>query len=225
MDKERLVVMVKDPTRTMVKNRLAEHVGRVLAETLYRSFVTDILKTVRDASLSAMVAFSPPGSRRSVEAWIGQDVPLMEQTGDDLGARMKNIFLDLFRDGCSRVVVVGSDIPDLGAGVIEEAFHRLHENDAVIGPALDGGYYLAGFTKEGFLPDIFEGITWSTETVFRETAAILLQGGRTVHVLPRLSDVDTVTDLRALFARHEHTEFRGSNTMACIAEHRAKVFS
>jgi uncharacterized protein len=224
MEEERLVIMVKDPARSKVKTRLAEELGHELAEALYRAFVADILKTVRQARLDCTVAFSPEGSRNSVQEWIGRGIPLLEQVGDDLGARMKNIFLNLFREGCRRVILVGSDIPDLTGDFIKEAFLRLGEGNAVIGPALDGGYFLIGFAREGFLPDIFEGIEWGSSGVFGATMRVFEKRERQVSVLSPWSDVDTVADLKALFARHQNTEFRDSGTMGCILEHKAHIF-
>ncbi len=95
-----------------------------------------------------------------------------------------------------RVVLIGSDIPDLSLEFIEEAFTSLQEKDAVIGPSLDGGYYLIGFKKETFSPRVFEGIRWSTESVFEKTLEVLEREGLTVHTLQPLRDIDTVGDLR-----------------------------
>ena len=224
MSKERLVVMVKDPARGQVKTRLAADLGDRLAETLYRCFVADILKTLRGSPHNCTVAFSPPGSRKSIEEWLGKDTSLIEQAGSHLGARMKNLFLSLFHEGCSRVVLMGSDIPDLPGEIIKEAFLRLKEEDGVIGPAADGGYYLIGFRKSGFFPDVFEGIEWSTDRVYEETIRLFSEKRCRFSVLPVWNDVDTVQDLRVLFLRHENTSFRQSDTIACILEHKGKIF-
>jgi hypothetical protein len=79
---------------------------------------------------------------------------------------------------------------------IEEAFASLKEKDAVIGPSLDGGYYLIGFRDEKFSPQVFKGILWSTERVFEETMKILEREGLTIHTLKPLRDIDTIDDLR-----------------------------
>jgi rSAM/selenodomain-associated transferase 1 len=120
----------------------------------------------------------------------------MPQAGEDLGERMKNGFVEALSMNFKRVVLIGSDIPDLPLEFIEEAFTSLQEKDAVIGPALDGGYYLIGFKKETFSPRVFEGIHWSTESVFEKTLKVLQQEGLTVHTLQPLRDIDTVEDLR-----------------------------
>jgi len=96
------------------------------------------------------------------------------------------------------VVLVGSDIPDLPLEFIEEAFTSLEEKDVVIGPSLDGGYYLIGFKDKKFSPQAFKGIPWSTERVFEETMKILKHEGLTVHALKPQRDIDTVEDLKSL---------------------------
>jgi hypothetical protein len=111
---------------------------------------------------------------------------------------MSNAFRKAFDTGFKRVVLVGSDIPDLPLEVIEEAFISLKEGDATIGPAYDGGYYLIGFKEKTFSPQVFEGLAWSTATVFAETMKVLKQFDQRVHTLKLLRDIDTIEDLRHL---------------------------
>jgi glycosyltransferase A (GT-A) superfamily protein (DUF2064 family) len=103
--------------------------------------------------------------------------------------------------GYKRVVLIGSDIPDLPMKYIEEAFQSLKRMDAVIGPAYDGGYYLIGFKDKTFSPQVFEGIAWGTTSVFDETMKKLNRFGRAVHTLPWQRDIDTAEDLRYLKGR------------------------
>jgi glycosyltransferase A (GT-A) superfamily protein (DUF2064 family) len=130
---------------------------------------------------------------------------------------MKNCFQRCFADGFSQVVIIGSDIPDLPPETFAEAFTALERRDAVIGPAVDGGYYLVGFREETFIPEAFEGIAWSTEGVFAETLERLIRAGVGVHRLPSRRDVDTPEDLRDLVRRNRNTPFARSRTMACLA--------
>ena len=107
----------------------------------------------------------------------------------------------------------GSDIPDLPESILSEAFRSLDDHDAVLGPARDGGYYLIGFRRDTFVPDVFRGIEWSTDRVFAETRRKLEQATRSVYLLPEWSDVDTPEDLRDLKERNEGTAFAKSRTM------------
>ena len=127
---------------------------------------------------------------------------------------MENAFTDSFSHGFGRVVLIGSDIPDLSAAVMEEAFLSLEENDAVIGPASDGGYYLIGFKASTFSAEIFRNIAWGTDSVFRATMEMFHDQGLRVHVLPEWDDIDTLDDLEALFMRNRDTGFRESSTMS-----------
>ena len=129
---------------------------------------------------------------------LGPEYRYLPQRGRDLGERMKNGFLDTFTRGFEKVVLIGSDIPDLPLSFVEEAFTSLSEMDAVIGPSFDGGYYLIGFTKGAFLPRVFEGIAWGTEKVFKSTIQILTDEKRKLYVLPRWRDIDTIEDLKDL---------------------------
>ena len=110
---------------------------------------------------------------------------------------MKRAFVQAFSDSVEKALLIGSDIPDLSISLIDEAFNALDTSDAVIGPAHDGGYYLIGFNKATLLPDIFDGILWSTGSVFHQTMKILQESRLRVHVLTELRDVDTFDDLSA----------------------------
>jgi glycosyltransferase A (GT-A) superfamily protein (DUF2064 family) len=98
----------------------------------------------------------------------------------------------------SNLVPIGSDIPDLPLEFIEEAFTSFREKDVVIGPSFDGGYYLIGFRDKTSFPRMFEGISWSTKSVFEDTMKVLKLEGLTVHTLQRWRDIDTIDDLRNL---------------------------
>jgi len=142
----------------------------------------------------------------------------MPQIGDDLGARMENAFIRIFSEGFSSAVLIGSDLPDLPAAIIREAFDALTKSDAVIGPAADGGYYLIGFNKAVFSPRILRGIQWSTDRVFEETMKRCREGSLRTYVLPEWSDVDTIDDLRALLVRNRDAGVKRSKTLSYLMD-------
>jgi rSAM/selenodomain-associated transferase 1 len=210
-----VLVFLKFPAPGMVKSRLSESLGEELVLSLYRNFCLDLLDTLRKGSYTFKIYFHPPESRGRICSWLGEDFPLEPQRGNDLGERMKNAFVQTFSEGFSSVVLIGSDLPDLPNTVLHEALD-LENHDAVIGPALDGGYYLIGFKKNTFLPGAFKQIPWSTERVFAATTEIFEKNNCRVHVLRKWGDVDKIEDLRSLVERNRHTEFSKSRTMVFL---------
>ena len=193
-----LLFFVKNPERGKVKSRLAADIGDESAVRLYKGLVTRMLSTLKGGTFPLYICFFPETAWKPIENWLGKKYRYIPQNGKDLGERMRNSFIDGFTMGHKRVVLIGSDIPDLPIKYIEEAFESLREMDAVIGPAYDGGYYLIGFKDKTFSPQVFEGIAWGTKSVFDETMKKLRRFRRAVHTLPRLRDIDTVEDLRKL---------------------------
>ncbi len=191
-----MLFFLKHPEKGKVKTRLASAVGDRMAAKLYKRFLLEMLFTLNEGTFVFYLCYSPESPLSRLKDWLGNHYLYMAQVGVDLGERMKNSFVEALSMNFKRVVLIGSDIPDLPLEFIEEAFTSLQEKDAVIGPALDGGYYLIGFRKEAFSPRVFEGIHWSTESVFEKTLRVLQQEGRTVHTLQPLRDIDTVEDLR-----------------------------
>jgi rSAM/selenodomain-associated transferase 1 len=125
-----------------------------------------------------------------------QGVRLMEQHGEDLGARMAQAFSSLFAQGYQQVVLVGTDLPVLPATHCTQAFSLLNTHDLVLGPSTDGGYYLIGLRRP--VPDLFVGIPWSTEHVFEKTQALATHLGLQMSLLPQVRDLDTADDLLAV---------------------------
>ena len=203
-----------------VKTRLAEQIGQDTAADLYRNFVTDILATLKSLDANFKIVFDPPHTENQFQRWLGEEYRYAPQIGQDLGQRMKNAFLQAFSEGFNRVVVIGSDSPDLPAEYLELAFKALETNDVVVGPSSDRGYYLIGFAKKAFLPDVFEGITWSSVDVFEQTLNILKKHKQRVYLLPQWHDVDTLTDLKSLLQRNRNTSFSKSETMSYFKQHK-----
>lgn len=219
-----ILVFVKSPVKGAVKSRLAAAVGEEAALDLYRNFILDIVDTVIKSGFPFALCFYPPDAGGTVASWIGSQHRLIPQDGADLGSRMENAFRRAFSEGFTRALLIGSDIPDLVPVVFQEAFGSLERNDAVIGKAADGGYYLIGFKADTFAPRIFHGISWSTSTVFRETMTLLHEASLRVHQVHQWRDVDTVEDLRSLFARNTGRDNGPRRTMAYLAHHKDRLF-
>jgi rSAM/selenodomain-associated transferase 1 len=223
-DKPIVLLFIKAPIKGQVKSRLAADVGEEATLELYKNFVLDSIETVEKSAYPFRICFYPPEGEEIVTAWLGRQYPYLMQEGNDLGLRMGNAFGHIFWEGFTSALLIGSDIPDLPSAVIRSAFESLKENDVVIGPAADGGYYLIGFNNNSFLPRIFQGIAWSTNTVVQTTLDILKGASLRVHIAPEWKDVDTLGDLRALYERNRDTAFDKSRTMTYLIKHRERLF-
>lgn len=196
----RIIVFVKYPEENMVKTRLARYIGARRAADISRLMAMDAVAEAAKTGRETVIAFSPDDRADAFREWLGGGL-LYEPQGDgDIGARMRRSFVSAFAGGVSSAVLVGSDIPDLSSTIIDRAFALLGAHDAVLGPSADGGYYLIGFTRGGFLPSVFEDIRWSTATVAERTMERLRASGRKYATLPGLRDIDTADDLAAWMA-------------------------
>lgn len=203
MDDRCLLFFIKNPEKGKVKTRLASVMGDHLAVLLYREFILKILETLKSGNSPFYIFFYPKSSLKVLKEWLGGHYRYMPQKGKDLGERMKNGFREIFALGFRRVILIGSDLPDLPLEFIEEAFTSLNEKGVVLGPSYDGGYYLVGFERKNFLPQVFDGIPWSSSTVFKATMKVLKGSRRTVHILKHLRDIDTIEDLRSFLSNKD----------------------
>jgi uncharacterized protein len=197
-----LIVFVKFPAKGNVKTRLAKTIGTEAATALYRCFVSDIFAVAHRIGYPLLVFFYPPDVRGAVAEWLGKDVTCLPQRGSDLGERMFGAFQEAFRS-CSRAVLLGSDCPDLPDIILEEAFGCLKTCDAVIGPAIDGGYYLIGFSSSNIPEELFKDIEWGGSGVFQATTFVMQKHCMNVHILPTWNDIDEYHDLKTLYERQK----------------------
>ena len=198
-------MFVRSPEKGRVKTRLTAVLDEETVLELYRRFVADLLETLSCGSFGLRICFYPAEAKSKVADWLGEEYAYMAQEGRDLGERLENAFTSAFSDGFRKVVIIGSDSPDLPGEILEEAVSSLASKDAVIGPAVDGGYYLIGFNSGGFLREVFTGMDWGTAAVFKRTLDLLSSHGCNVHLLPRWRDIDTYQDVVAFMNKHELT--------------------
>jgi hypothetical protein len=208
-----LVMFVRFPEHGQVKSRLAKDIGEEAAANLYRCFVEDLLERFSREPYRFHIAFYPAEKGREMREMLGEEFSYIPQNGEDLGERMKLSFLWCFSEGARSVVLIGSDVPDLPTWIVDEAFRALDKFDAVIGPAIDGGYYLLGFNEDSFCKDVFMGLPWGAETVFHDTMNIFHMAGALVHVLPVHWDIDKYEDIAALIKNNKYTRFINSKTI------------
>jgi hypothetical protein len=216
-----ILFFVKYPEAGNVKTRLSNALDDGSAARLYQCFVTDLLAMLRETGYPVTVCYTPADKEKAFQEWLGNQYHYMPQRGGNLGERLQHGFSEAFARGYDGAVAIGSDSPDLPARFIHEACAELEHDSVVIGPAIDGGYYLIGFTRHTFSPRAFEGIEWSTPTVFAETLRRLQDSSKEgdIHILPAWKDVDTLEDLQALYHRSQESSFASSDTMRYIGEH------
>jgi rSAM/selenodomain-associated transferase 1 len=219
MDKPKGIILffVKFPDPGRVKTRLSRVLGDERGAAIYSAFVLDMLDTLVLSGYPLAVCFAPQARMEAFRSWLGHGWIYLPQQGEDLGERMKNGFQDAFRMGYHKAILIGSDFPDLPAEIIGEAFSSLERHPAVIGPALDGGYYLIGFGRETFAPSVFDRVAWGRDTVLQRTLSRFKEMRQQVHILPAWNDVDTHEDLLDLYRRGKGTHFARSRTMTCLA--------
>ncbi|MDG2194394.1 MAG: TIGR04282 family arsenosugar biosynthesis glycosyltransferase [Polaribacter sp.] len=186
---ELLFVFVRNPELGKVKTRLATAVGDKTALTIYKFLLEHTKKTTQHLPCDKAVYYSVNIRERDI--WHKNTYQKHLQKGADLGSRMQQAFINSFADGYEKVVIIGSDLPDLEEQHILEAFQQLNTNDVVLGPAKDGGYYLLGMKK--LHPNIFQNKKWGTASVRKETLKDLKKV--TVHLLEELNDVDVRKDI------------------------------
>ena len=190
-----VIIFIRSPEKGRVKTRLAKGVGETAALELYRCFVMDVLDMVRSTPWALRVYYYPENAFPRIRGWLGDDLDLFPQQGTTLGDKMENALADTFIAEYERAVLIGSDLPDLPSQILDTAFKGLDQCSAAIGPSRDGGYYLIGFTAEGFTPQIFHSIPWGTDRVFDLTLNRFMDYHVSYYTLPVWQDIDTQKDL------------------------------
>jgi len=191
-------MLAREPVAGAVKTRLIPALGGAGAATLYRAFTEDLAAEL-GARFPTTVACEPTGARpyfRRLGARYGLD--LADQGEGDLGARMRRAAEDALA-GARRVVILGSDAPTLPMDTVRAAFSALRGHRIVLGPSLDGGYYLLGLRLP--VPDVFTRMPWGSARVFARTLTRLRRLGVAPALLSPWYDVDTGDDVQ-LLARH-----------------------
>ena len=191
----RILLFAKAPRAGEVKTRLIPAIGARSAANLYAELLQRTLQQVLTGLAPLQLWCSPDTShplfRRAGE---GAQVSLHRQTGDDLGARMGYAARSALA-GATSVLLVGGDCPVLDRCHLRSALQWLDAgDDAVLGPAEDGGYVLLGLKRHH--PDLFSGIEWGQDSVLRVTRQRLRQLGWNWRELETLWDLDRLPDLQ-----------------------------
>lgn len=187
-----LIIFIKNPQLGKVKTRLARSIGEDKALRVYKELLKYTLAMASNIDVQRQVWYSD-----YIDQQDAIDPELFDkaiQRGSNLGARMEEAFRQTFLlNRTEKALIIGSDCPDLTEDLIAKAFLKLDRYDLVVGPAVDGGYYLLGMKKN--YHELFIDINWSSESVYPETLIRAEELQLKVFELPVLNDIDTEKDL------------------------------
>lgn len=190
----RIIVFAKAPVPGKVKTRLIPALGAQGAAQMARQMLGDTLTKVAAAGeLRVELCASPhpddPAWIDVLPAWLDRS----DQGEGDLGERLATASARAIRNG-DRVLLIGTDCPELDAARLRAAASQLDDHDAVLYPALDGGYVLLGLAR--WHASLFSDIAWSTNTVAAETEKRIHALGWSLYSGQPLRDVDEPSDLK-----------------------------
>ncbi len=187
MPNPRLVQFTRYPVAGECKSRLIPAVGSKGAAAIHRHLTEHVFGVLTKAGCPLTLAYTG-GDRTAFMRWLGERAALVPQAEGDLSQRLLAFVDD------APIIFFGSDTPDLSPSHVSAAIAGLAEHELVIGPALDGGYYLIGMREP--LPQLLTDMPWSTDQVLPETLRRAKQMGITPFLLESLSDCDLPEDLR-----------------------------
>ena len=199
--RKRLILFTRYPEPGTTKTRMIPKLGAEGAAELQRQMTRHIVSKVMEFSglhPAALEVRFDGGNKNLMEAWLGVGFDYSPQGKGDIGLRMGRALEDGFGSGYDPVVIIGSDIPDITADIIQKAFAGLEHHDLVLGPAGDGGYYLIGMRQSAFRRAnlrLFNGIHWGTVAVLSQTLAVAKELRLNYILLDTLDDVDRPEDL------------------------------
>ncbi|MBD2777645.1 TIGR04282 family arsenosugar biosynthesis glycosyltransferase [Iningainema tapete] len=196
--KQHLIIFTRYPEAGKTKTRLIPALGAEGAASLHRQMTEHTLSQVRQLHIdpphggfSFEVRYAG-GDLQLMQDWLGTDLVYQSQGEGDLGQRMVRSLV-AFESGTEQAVIIGSDCPGLNTQILAQAFKHLYLHDLVLGPALDGGYYLIGLRC--LIKELFTNIDWGTARVLQQTIDVAQQLNLSVADLPPLADVDRPEDL------------------------------
>ena len=197
--KKALITFVKAPVKGTVKTRLQKDISQERTLKIYKSFIEKILSECISLHGVDRYLGCAPSDEHAYLQKVSKEyrLPTFNQRGNTLGLKIVNAFRDYFKQGYSRIVLIGSDSPTMPKEFIEQAFHELQSKDFVVGPCCDGGMYLVG-AKKTIEPKIFHRIPWDTSDVLNMVLSKLYRYNINFSLLPFWYDVDTIDDFNFL---------------------------
>lgn len=189
--KTALIIFIRNPVPGKVKTRLAKTIGEENALKVYKKLLAHTHHCIKDLACDKFIFYADGITIN--DQWPNELYIKEQQADGNLGEKMADAFNKVFSRDYSKALIIGSDCYDLTPNIIEQAFLALDEKDIVLGPALDGGYYLLGQKK--LHPSLFKIKEWSTSAVLQQTITACTNAGLSYEQLQMLSDVDEEKDI------------------------------
>ncbi|MCS5489530.1 TIGR04282 family arsenosugar biosynthesis glycosyltransferase [Algoriphagus limi] len=194
MRKEAIIIFQKNPEKGRVKTRLAADIGEDQALEVYLKLCETCYKTCNSYPADKFLFFDSYLPSENIPGTEGFHYQIQEI--GNLGNKMNEAIQRILAKGYEKVVLIGTDCPELTSEHLKQAFEYLESHELVLGPALDGGYYLIGMKRPR--PELFKGIPWSTNEVLEKTIKKCTSIGLSYKSLTELSDLDTLDDWNRL---------------------------
>jgi len=219
--KKAIVIFTRVPEPGRTKTRLMPVWSGLQCARLHGCFLQDIYAQCKKVGADIYVFYTPEGKTELLFPVFGAEVSYRLQAGKDLGERMQDAIGSVIADGYDACVLIGTDVPEISAGDIEDAFQQLKTKDAVFGPTMDGGYYLAAMCK--LHEEVFAGKTYGHGSVLADAVHDLKKPGRGIGYVGRRYDIDYPADLRNYSQRmRENIRLKETVTGQYVARH-AKI--
>ncbi len=196
---ESIILFTRFPQPGRVKTRMIDRLGSQGAAKLHTKMTEKVICQIQPALQKRKIElqiYYCGGSQQEMANWLGRNCTLCIQQGSDLGQRMEHAFTQTIQQGAERILLIGSDCPDITADIISNGLKKLNNHDLVLGPAADGGYYLIGLRTHGNeIATLFNSIDWGTDQVLEQTLTQAKKGELSCTLLPQLHDIDRAEDL------------------------------
>jgi rSAM/selenodomain-associated transferase 1 len=192
-----LIIMTRVPIPNKTNTRLMDIYTGVECCRLHKCFLKDVFSVCDKLknNMDIYITYTPEDSNNELKGLIPGYMVSFPQHGKDLGERMYNSINHLLKLGYGKVILIGSDIPELKPEYIINAFENLNSSDICIGPTYDGGYYLIGMKEAQF--ELFNSnVSWGKKTVFDRTVEIAERNKLAVSYTDKCRDIDTKEDIR-----------------------------
>lgn len=192
-----LILFTRVPIPGATKTRLIPFLTGEECAQVHSCFVKDIYEKAKTIQADLFVFYTPNDEKHLLKQLLGEEAIYLPQYGADLGEKMKNAIGVALRLGYEKVVLIGTDIPQIHPETLNNAFDSLNEKEIVIHPTFDGGYYLIGMKKE--YDSIWKIERYGTNTVIYDTLQHMKTEKLSTAVGQMYYDVDDKDDLLHLY--------------------------